>query len=364
MSSSEVCGIVKKAFTGIFPELQTVCIPVADGGEGTADAFLYALGGRRVGVRAADPAGREIDSFYGLLPDGKTAVIETAAASGLPLTEGRNDPLAATTLGTGRLIAHALDAGCDRILLGIGGSATTDAGAGALTALGFRFLDKNGRAVGPGGGGLSALASIDASGKHKRLRSCEITVACDVDNPLYGPRGAARVFAPQKGADADAVDILDANLRHFAEVVKKQTGVDLQRLKGAGAAGGLGAGLYAFAGARLSPGIDIVLDMNRFDTAIADCDLVITGEGKFDSQSLAGKVPIGIAKRAAAIRKPVVVLAGDVGAGIEAAYGMGITAVFSTNRRAVPFEQARLTCREDMFAAAEALARVIRGREK
>lgn len=357
MTAAEVCETVRRAFSDVFPELSAACIPVADGGEGTTDAFLYAKSGEKRTVRVQNALGEETDAFYGVI-DTDTAVIETAAASGLPQIEDRRDALSAHTFGTGQLIRHALEHGCRRIILGLGGSASTDLGTGALSALGVRFLRADGRPVPPGGGYLTEIAEIDASGLCPLLAACDLTIACDVDNPLYGEHGAARVFAPQKGAAEAQVRQLDEGLRHLAALVYRTRGIDLQTVPGAGAAGGLGAGLIAFTGARLKKGVDIVLDVCGFDEQIRDCQLVVTGEGRLDSQSLAGKVPVGVADRARAAGKPVVVIAGDV-TDDGRLFDAGLTAVFSTNRKAVPFERARLTCRQDLYAAALNVARLL-----
>lgn len=360
MSSIEVCSLIETGFKTIIPELETVKVPIADGGEGTVDAFLTALGGERVKVRVKDPLFREIESFYGILPDQKTAVIEMAAASGLPLVETEKNPCLTTTYGTGELIIDALNRGCTKLIIGIGGSATTDGGIGMAAALGVKFLDEAGNAVPLNGSGLAQLRRIDSSAKDPRLDRCEILVACDVDNPLYGETGAAYVFGPQKGADQAMVEFLDQGLQNYAAVLRQDLGLDVQAIPGAGAAGGLGAGLVAFTPAQLRPGIEIILDAVEFNAVIADADLIITGEGKIDGQSLRGKVPIGIADRAKGSGVPVIAIVGDVGDGLEAIYQRGIDAVFSTNRVAVPFAEARLRAKEDLVATSESIARLLK----
>jgi len=360
MSSIEICDIVEEGIKNIFPEIETVKIPIADGGEGTVDAFLRSVGGEKVTVKVKDPLFRDIVSYYGILTDGKTAIIEMAAASGLPLVEDERNPCLTTTFGTGQLMYDALEKGCTKIIIGIGGSATNDGGIGMAAALGLRFLDESGNEIPLNGEGLASLHTIDVSGKDKRLDSCEIIVACDVTNPLYGPNGAAYVFAPQKGADADMVEFLDRNLRNFAGVLKKDLGIMVDEIPGTGAAGGLGAGLIAFAGATLRSGIKILLDTVKFDEIIKDADLIITGEGKIDSQSLRGKVPVGIAERAKKMNVPVVAIVGNIGDDIEEVYKLGISAVFSTSRKPVPFEEARLTCKKDLLLTVESLIRFAR----
>ena len=360
MSSIEVCRIIEEGVKEIFPDAETVKIPIADGGEGTVDAFLAALGGRRISVRVKGPLFEELVADYCILPDGKTAVIEMAAASGLPLVGDAKNPYLATTYGTGQLMKDALSRGCTKLIIGIGGSATNDGGIGMAAALGVAFTDENGKEIPLNGGGLERLRNIDVSGKDKRIDECEVMAACDVDNPLYGHNGAAYVFGPQKGADESMVERLDANLRHYSKVLSEQLGRDISEIPGTGAAGGLGAGLIAFANAKLRPGIKIVLDTVRFDELIAGADLVITGEGKIDGQSLRGKVPLGVAERAKRQNVPVVVVAGDIGNDVGQLYEKGISAIFSINRVAVPFKEAKLRCRPDLKAAVEDMMRLIK----
>jgi len=358
MNSVEICDIVERGIKNIFPDTQTVKVPIADGGEGTVDAFLEAVGGTRINIRVKDPLMRDIDSFYGILDDKKTAVIEMAAASGLPLlSDEEKNPLLTSTYGTGQLILDALEKGCSRIILGLGGSATNDGGVGMAAALGIKFLDEDNNEIPLNGGGLEYLHYIDVSGKDSRLEKCEIIAACDVDNPLYGPHGAAYVFSPQKGADDEMVKILDNNLKHYAEVIQSNFGITVQDIPGTGAAGGIGAALVAFLGAKLESGIKIVLDCVNFDNLILGADLIITGEGKIDGQSLRGKVPVGIAERALKQGVPVIAVVGNIGDDIDAVYDKGISAVFCTSRKPVPFEIARQHCREDLLATIESIMR-------
>jgi len=358
MSSIEICDIVERGIKNIFPEAQTVKVPIADGGEGTVDAFLKAIGGTRINIKVKDPLMRDIDSFYGILNDNKTAVIEMAAASGLPLlSDEEKNPALTSTYGTGQLILDAIEKGCSRIILGLGGSATNDGGIGMAAALGVRFLDGNNNEIPLNGGGLKYLHHIDVSGKNPGLEKCEIITACDVDNPLYGTKGAAYVFSPQKGANNEMVKFLDNNLKHYADVIQNDFGIIVQDIPGTGAAGGVGAALVAFMGAKLESGIKIVLDCVDFDSLISEADLIITGEGKIDGQSLRGKVPIGIAERAVKRGVPVIAIVGDIGDDIDAVYDKGICAVFSTNRKSVPFEIAKLHCREDLLATIESIMR-------
>ena len=349
MSAKEVCDIVEAAFQAESPETSVVKVPVADGGEGTVDAYLAVLGGRRIEVAVRDPLFREIRAEYGILPDGATAVVEMAAASGLLLVGEHKDPLHATSFGTGELIRDALDRGCTRIVLGLGGSATNDGGVGLAAALGVRFLDRNGHPVEPTGGGLAALDRIDASGLDPRLSLCELLVACDVDNPLCGPQGASAVFGPQKGADAATVALLDRNLSHYADLLVRDCGKDVREIPGTGAAGGLAASLLAFADCTLAPGIGTLLDAIGFDALLEGADLVITGEGRLDAQSLRGKVPVGIAARAKRHGVPVIAVVGSVGEGVEGAREHGISAVHVSCRHPGNLDEIRRTCRQDLY---------------
>ena len=358
MSSREVCTMMASALRHHLPEAEIVSVPVADGGEGSVEAFLTALGGRRVEVPCTGPDGRPITGFYGCLPDG-TAVIEMAAAAGLPLMEGHLCPERATTYGVGELLRAAVRDGARRVILGLGGSATNDGGCGCAAALGIRFLDQEGNTYVPTGGTLDRLARIDASGLDPAVRAAEITVMCDIDNPLCGPTGASAVFGPQKGAGPAQVACLDRNLRHLAEVIRRDLGTEILDLPGSGAAGGMGGGMVAFLGGRLQMGIETVLDTVGFDTMVQGATAVLPGEGRIDGQSLRGKVVIGMARRAAAVGVPVIAVVGDVAPGAAAAYEQGVTAMFSTNRQALPWEQARLTAREDLAAVMEDLARLL-----
>jgi glycerate kinase len=359
MSSVEICSIMKNSIMNVLPSVDVVAIPVADGGEGTVDAFLYALGGSRIELKVVGPSGNEIVAGYGVLSDGKTAVIEMAAASGLLLVGDRKDPSITTTYGTGELIKHALDSGCTKIIVGIGGSATNDGGIGMAAALGIKFLDISGGSIPLTGRGLAGLHSIDLSERDPRLDNVEILVACDVDNPLYGPEGAAYVFAAQKGACDDMIEILDNNLIHYAGIVESQMGIEMQNVCGAGAAGGLGAGLFLFAGGKLKPGIEIVLDIVNFDGIIRDADIIITGEGKIDGQSVRGKVPVGVAGRAKLQNKPVIAIVGQVGEGAEKVYEKGITAIFTTCRVVAGMGEVKKRCSKDLENTVQDIFRLI-----
>lgn len=355
MSAVEICDIIEKAFVKHSPETRIVKIPVADGGEGTVDAYIAGIGGTYRTVEVTGPMGDTVTARYGVLQDGSTAVIEMAAASGLTLVQGRQRPMAASTVGTGQLILDAAERGLEKIILGIGGSATSDGGTGALQAMGVRFLDENGGDVQPGAEGLRFIRSIDASGFDPKLKDIEIIIACDVTNPLAGKNGAAHVYGPQKGADPVQVEMIDAGLLHYNDVLTAFTGIDRKDQPGMGAAGGIALSLASFLNTRMESGIDLILTIAGFDRQIADADAVITGEGKVDGQSVQGKVLVGIARRAARGNIPVIALVGDVGADYERLYDIGITAIFSTNRAAVPFETARKTCREDLGFLMESL---------
>lgn len=314
---------------GIEP-IEVVKLPLADGGEGTVDALVRATGGEIRRVRVHDPLMREIDSFFGILGDGKTAVVEMAAASGLHLlSEGERNPLITTTYGTGELINEASRTGVEKIIIGIGGSATNDAGAGAMAALGVRFLDASGNELPPGGAALANLHRVDMSSFDFPLDRITVEVACDVANPLTGSEGASVVFGPQKGATPEMVERLDKALAHFAEVIRRDLGQDISELSGAGAAGGLGGGLAAFLRAKLRSGIDMVLDAVHFDEAIAGANLVITGEGRIDEQTAYGKTIGGLLRRASRTGIPVVALVGSYSGDLRALYDVGLAAVFS-----------------------------------
>ena len=360
LSSGEICGIIAREIRRRDPEARVCALPVADGGEGTVDAFLGALGGEKVAVPCRDPYGRPLTAHYGLFPDGKTAVIEMAAAAGLPLVGEDRRVADTTTYGVGQLMAHALKRGAERIILGLGGSATNDGGCGAAAALGVEFLDAEGKAFVPVGGTLRRIAHIRVDGLLPALRQAEVIAMCDIDNPLCGESGAAAVFAPQKGADAATVRMLDEGLAHLAAVIEMDLGRSLLTLPGGGAAGGFGAGSVAFLGARLQMGIEAVLDLTDFDRLAADAYLVITGEGRLDSQSLRGKVVVGVARRARALGVPVVALVGSSETDIAAAYDAGVTAVFPINPAPTTLSEALAHARTHLAFTAENVLRFAR----
>ncbi len=343
LSAQAVCEAIADGVRDAMPTAEILLCPMADGGEGTVDALVAATNGRPIVTEVQGPLGETVRAAWGMLGTHEpTAVIEMAAASGLPLvTPARRNPLETSTYGTGQLVAAALSEGARKIILGIGGSATNDGGAGCAQAVGVRFPNADGAEMPPGlaGGRLDRVESIDVSARDPRVADCEIQVACDVDNPLCGPRGAAAVYAPQKGATHEMVRTLDANLAHLADVIERDLGVDVRTLPGSGAAGGLGAGLVAFLGATLRPGIDIVTEANGLDEKIAGADLVITGEGRLDEQSMMGKVVYGVGRAAARHDVPVIALCGSIGPGAERSLAL-VRAYFSICDRPMALEDA------------------------
>lgn len=347
LSSEDICRIATEEILRLEPEAEICAIPVADGGEGTVDAFLAAVGGTRAEVPCTGPCGQEVMGFYGLLPDG-TAVVEMAAAAGLPLAGACRDPEKTTTYGVGQLMAHALSRGAKRLVLGLGGSATNDGGCGAAAALGAEFLDEEGRPFVPTGGTLTQIAHIRMKGLRETLAGAEVTVMCDIDNPLCGPAGAAAVFGPQKGADAAMVARMDAGLRHLAETLEKDVGMEVLTLAGGGSAGGFGAGAAAFFGGQLRMGIDVVLDLTGFDWKCRGASLVITGEGHLDSQSLRGKTVVGVARRARALGVPAAALVGGCETALDAVYAEGVSGVFPIHPALCTWPQAAARTEEDL----------------
>ena len=347
MSSTRIIEIMAERIRHYHPGCSIVSIPVADGGEGTVDSFLAALGGEKVRLTVHGPYMEEMEGFYGLLPDG-TAVVEMAAAAGLPLVGERKDPGKTTTYGVGELILDAARRGARRMVVGLGGSATNDGGTGCAAACGVRFLDRDGKAFMPTGDTLDRIASVDASALDGSLRDIPMTAMCDIDNPFYGPSGAAAIYGPQKGADEEMVRDLDGKMMHLASVVKDDLGIDLQAIPGSGAAGGMGGGMLAFFGASLQMGIDTVLEVTGFEGLADGADMIFTGEGKIDSQSLRGKVVIGVARKAKALGIPVVAIVGDIGDGVD------------INRVAVPYKEARSRAESDLSLTMDNLLRFMK----
>lgn len=330
LTALEAAQAIENGMKKILPEASFVKVPMADGGEGTVQSLVDATGGKIITKTVTGPLGTPVDAFFGISGDEKTAVIEMAAASGLHLVPpGNRNPLLTTTRGTGELIAAALDYGVQHIIIGIGGSATNDGGAGMARALGVSLLNSDGIEIEEGGGALINLAEVKMDGIDNRLASVKIEVACDVDNPLTGKRGASHIFGPQKGATPEMVEVLDNNLHHFANIILNGIGKDIEQVPGAGAAGGLGGGLMAFLSAELKRGVNIVLEATRLEGQLQDADFVITGEGKIDGQTIFGKTPIGVAKTAKKHKVPVIAIAGNVASDSEIVHEHGIDAVFS-----------------------------------
>jgi glycerate kinase len=359
LSAMEVAEAIERGFRQIYPQVQYVKLPMADGGEGTVDSMVAATGGEIVRVEVTGPLGQSVSAFYGLLGEGETAVIEMAAASGLHLApKGQRDPRITTSYGTGELILAALERGVKAIILGIGGSATNDGGAGMMQALGARLLDDQQQPLPPGGAALARLAQIDLSAVDPRLQQVSVTAACDVDNPLCGPHGASAVFGPQKGATPEMVTQLDSALNHFGRLLQQATGREVLNAPGAGAAGGMGAALLGMLNARLRPGIEIVIETLRLEEALRDADLVITGEGRLDSQSIHGKTPIGVARVAKHYGLPVIGIAGSLSKDYQVVHQHGIDAAFSVLDRVVTLEEALADAADNLEVTARNVAAV------
>ena len=359
VSSTRVCELMAERIEKIFPGCAVQSIPVADGGEGSVDAFLTAVGGEKVTAEVTGPWFEKCQGYYGLIDNGETAVLEMAAAAGLPMVGDHKDPCGTTTYGVGELLAHAARSGAKKLVIGLGGSATNDGGCGAAAAAGVSFYNAAGEKFVPVGGTLKDIDRIDMSTLDPAFKAVEIVTMCDIDNPMYGETGAAYIFGPQKGADPEMVKFLDAGLRHLAEVIKRDVGVDVAEMPGAGAAGAMGAGMVAFFGSRLQMGIETVLDTVEFDKAIADADIIFTGEGKIDSQSLRGKVVIGVARRAVKQNKPVIAIVGGADYDVDAAYGEGVTAIFPINRLPQDFSVLKEHSEENLGFTVENVLRAL-----
>lgn len=359
LTALEVAEAIEAGLKKVLPDAEYVKVPMADGGEGTVQSLVDATEGRLISAEVRAPLGNKVRAEFGLSGDGRTAIIEMAAASGLHLvpSEKRN-PLHTTSYGTGELILAALDEGVEKIIVGIGGSATNDGGAGMLQALGALLLDANKQPIGAGGGCLQDLAAIDLSGLDKRLADVEIVVACDVDNPLCGEKGASAVFGPQKGATAEMVQALDSGLQHFAALAARDLGLDIQSPAGAGAAGGMGGGVLLLPDARLQAGVQIVMEAVKLAEKVQDADLVITGEGRMDAQSVHGKTPIGVAHTAKAFGKPVIAIVGCLREDYEVVYAQGIDAVFPIIRQLGSLEEILQHGRDNLVSAAQNVARI------
>ncbi|WP_260259885.1 glycerate kinase [Vibrio intestinalis] len=359
LTAMEVATSIEKGFKQVLPQAEYIKLPMADGGEGTVQSLVDATGGEVISHQVTGPLGQVVEGFYGLLGDGKTAIIEMAAASGLHLVEPElRNPLLTTTYGTGELILAVLDRGVEHIIVGIGGSATNDGGLGMAQALGIDMLDSAGSPLGHGGGALANLATIDTSKLDPRLANVRLEVACDVDNPLCGAKGASQIFGPQKGATPEMVEQLDSNLSHYADVMKAQLGKDVKEMAGAGAAGGLGAALLGLLDAELRPGIEIVMDAVNLSDVLKDADLVITGEGRIDRQTIHGKTPIGVARCAKQYDLPVIGIAGCLSADCGVVHDHGIDAVFAVVNRSVDLATALKEAAENVEITARNVAAI------
>jgi glycerate kinase len=357
MSSIQICETMQKAILEQFPGCEVISLPVADGGEGTLDAFEFALPSRRIQLQAAGPFWEPLQADYLIAED--TAILEAAQTTGLPLIADHLNPEKTTSYGLGEIMRNALEQGARKIIVGIGGTSTNDLGTGLASALGMRFLNARGEVFTPTGGTLKDIDRIDASQLPASLCETEVIAICDVDNPLYGPQGAAAIYGPQKGADEAMVARLDKGMCHAAEIIQRDLCVDLTSLPGAGAGGGLGGGLVAFCGAKLVPGIDTILSAVGFDRHLQDCDMVFTGEGRLDGQSLRGKAVTGIARRAKVVGVPVIALVGEVEPGYRAVYEEGVTAIFTINRKAMRFADSKQFSREWLYDTVESILRCL-----
>lgn len=359
VSAVAVADAMERGVRKVFPDAEVVKMPIADGGEGTVETMIEASGGTWVEETVVGPLGEPVKAGWGIMGDGETGVIEMAAASGLPLVGDRKNPLITTTYGTGELIVSALNRGLKRIIIGIGGSATNDGGVGMARALGVRFLDAEGQELANGGGALADLATIDVSGLDSRINDVTLLVACDVDNPLCGPSGASFVYGPQKGATPEMVEALDAALANYADIAEKTLGKAVKDTPGAGAAGGLGAGLMLFTQTELRPGIDIILEVNEFDKALEGASLMLTGEGQTDFQTARGKAPVGAAKWAKKYNIPVVCISGGLGKGANEVLAHGIDAIASIAPRPISLQDCIAQGEQLLEEATEQICRLV-----
>jgi len=360
MSAKEVCEAMERGIKKVDKNINCIQVPMADGGEGTMQSLVDATGGNIYSLNVIGPLGNEVEASYGILGDGETGMLEMASASGIHLVAAeKRNPLITTTYGTGQLIKACLDYGVKKLLIGIGGSSTNDGGAGVIQALGGKLMDKSGNEIGFGGGKLIELASIDLTGFDKRLKNVVVEVACDVDNPLCGDAGASNVFGPQKGATPQMIKQLDINLRHYASIIKAQLGKDILDVPGAGAAGGLGAGLMAFLDGNLKKGIEMVIEYTKLEEKVKLADMVWTGEGSIDFQTQYGKTPLGVAIVAKKYNKPVIAFAGRIGEDIEVLYEKGIDSIFSIIKELTTLDEALLMGKENMEKSAENVVRLM-----
>lgn len=355
MSSIGVCQIINEKVKEFYPSCESITIPIADGGEGTVDCFLHALNAEKITLDVTGPYHEPITCYYAVHEN--TAIIEMAQAAGLPLVETSKNPGITSTYGVGMIIRDAISRGCSNIILGLGGSCTNDAGAGAACAMGVKFINQEGDTFIPTGATLSKIRKIDTRECDQLLKNCKVTAMCDIDNPMYGPTGAAYIFGPQKGADSSMVRELDDNLIYLSECIKKQMDLDVSILPGSGAAGAMGAGVVAFFKGELKSGINTVLDLIQFDRILPGSDMVFTGEGKIDGQSLRGKAVIGIARRAKKCNVPVIAIVGSIGEDAENSYEEGVSSIFSINRSPIDFELSRHHSKENLSATIDSILR-------
>jgi len=361
LTAIEVSVAIEQGIREVFPEAEIIKIPMADGGDGTVECLVNATGGEILKEKVIGPLGNEILAHYGILGDKKTAVIEMAAASGLTLVpENKRNPLITTTYGTGQLIKVALNQECRKMIIGIGGSATNDGGAGMLQALGVKLLDREEKEVGFGGGELKKIVKIDISCMDNRLFDIKVLVASDVNNPLCGPQGASRIYGPQKGATPEIIEELDKSLAYFAELIKRDLNKDVKDIPGAGAAGGLGASLMAFLNAELRPGIEIIIEIVKIEQIIRESDLLITGEGRIDAQSVFGKVPFGLGKMAKKYNVPVIAIVGEIGEGFSQIYEYGTNSIMSIISKAISIDEAMQMSKSLLKDATERMMKIIK----
>ena len=363
-TSLEVCRIMSRKISEIYPDSEVSAIPAADGGEGSVDVFLKVFGGEKVRIEVKDPYFHDISASYGLVDNGRVAVIEMASCAGIPMAGKTKNPEITTTYGVGQLILSAAQRGAEIIIVGLGDSCTNDGGCGMASALGVQFFDREQQTFIPNGGTLMDIRYIDKSGLAKELSGVEIITMCDMNSPLYGLRGAAHVCAPQKGADSEQVAHLDQGLIHLCTRIREDINLDVSEIPGAGAAGGMGAGMAAFLGSKLNMGIEVVLDMVHFNDIARGAKLILTGEGRLDGESLCGKVVDGVAGRARALGIPSAAVVGGVGEGIDGIYEKGLSAVFPINQRPQDFSESRFYTEENIAFAVENILRLVRALEK
>lgn len=358
MSSSEICSIMRKAILKHYPECDVISIPVADGGEGSVDAFLEALGGEKIYLPVTGPYfDQKVEGYYGILP-GNIAIVEMAAAAALPMVGDRKNPSLTTTYGVGELILDAAHRGVGRIIVALGGSATNDAACGLASAVGVRFYNNKGERFIPVGDTLDQIEGIDLSAIDPALKNIDFVTMCDIDNPFYGKEGASYVYAPQKGADPKMVEELDMKMQKLASVIKRDLSIDVQSIPGSGAAGGMGGGMVAFFSSSIQMGIETVLEAVHFSSLLDGADFVYTGEGKIDGQSLRGKVVIGVARESKKKNVDVIAFVGDIGDDVENAYSLGVSAIFSINRVALPYQMQKPRAKSDLFHTVDDVLRL------